>query len=354
MINKDLIVSCITGLLLAGLLASCQSISWLSVDYMQPADISFPETLKRVAVVNNMPVLADDQLLIEKKEEQPATPDVVSSLYISYWGDAPRTAEALAESLAQANYFDEVLICDSALRLTDSLPTSRRLTREEVNSLTDQLHADFLISLESIRIQTRRQVRLLPEWGLFSGTVDAKVYPVVRIYLPNRQGALSTLQESDSIYWEEEGHNEREAAGRLLDEEEVRRQASQFAGTLPINRLLPHWKSATRPLFGGGSVRMRDALVYAREQQWEEAIALWKKEFDEGKRNLHKAAAHNLAVGHEMLDRIEEAAQWALQAAKLYEGDKAYGTMTTLYAIELETRREGLQKLKMQTQRLQE
>ena len=40
-------------LLLMGslLLGSCQSVEQLSIDYMLPAEVSFPATLKRVAVV---------------------------------------------------------------------------------------------------------------------------------------------------------------------------------------------------------------------------------------------------------------------------------------------------------------
>ena len=37
---------------LTGLLAACQSIQPLSIDYMLPAEASFPATLRSVAVVN--------------------------------------------------------------------------------------------------------------------------------------------------------------------------------------------------------------------------------------------------------------------------------------------------------------
>ena len=46
-------------LLLMGslLLGSCQSVEQLSIDYMLPAEVSFPATLKRVAVVNNLSLI---------------------------------------------------------------------------------------------------------------------------------------------------------------------------------------------------------------------------------------------------------------------------------------------------------
>lgn len=59
-------------LLLMGslLLGSCQSVEQLSIDYMLPAEVSFPATLKRVAVVNNMPNVPDNKLIISEEEQK--------------------------------------------------------------------------------------------------------------------------------------------------------------------------------------------------------------------------------------------------------------------------------------------
>ena len=59
-------------LLLMGslLLGSCQSVEQLSIDYMLPAEVSFPATLKRVAVVNNMPNVPDNKLIITEEEQK--------------------------------------------------------------------------------------------------------------------------------------------------------------------------------------------------------------------------------------------------------------------------------------------
>ena len=104
-------------LLLMGslLLGSCQSVEQLSIDYMLPAEVSFPATLKRVAVVNNMPNVPDNKLIITE-EEQKKSENEVARLTNYYNGDAAITTESLAEALANENYFEEVVICDSALR----------------------------------------------------------------------------------------------------------------------------------------------------------------------------------------------------------------------------------------------
>lgn len=49
------------------LLSSCQSLEQLSIDYMIPAEISFPPMLKRVAIVNNMPDTPNNQLINQSR-----------------------------------------------------------------------------------------------------------------------------------------------------------------------------------------------------------------------------------------------------------------------------------------------
>ena len=88
---------------------------------MLPAEVSFPATLKRVAVVNNMPDIPDNKLIVSE-EEQKKSKKELARLTNYYNGDAVITTEALAESLANENYFKEVVICDSALRSKDINP----------------------------------------------------------------------------------------------------------------------------------------------------------------------------------------------------------------------------------------
>ena len=123
-------------LLLMGslLLGSCQSVEQLSIDYMLPAEVSFPATLKRVAVVNNMPNVPDNKLIISE-EEQKKSENEVARLTNYYNGDAAITTESLAEALANENYFEEVVICDSALRSKDINPRESTLSRDEVLEL---------------------------------------------------------------------------------------------------------------------------------------------------------------------------------------------------------------------------
>ena len=201
-------------------LCSCQSVEQLSIDYMLPAEVSFPATLKRVAVVNNMPNVPDNKLIITE-EEQKKSENEVARLTNYYNGDAAITTESLAEALANENYFEEVVICDSALRSKDINPRESTLSRDEVLELTQNLDVDFLIALENIQMRSNRKISYMPDWGVFLGTVDVKVYPTVRIYLPNRKGPMVTINSNDSIFWEEAGNGEASVRSRLISEEDM-------------------------------------------------------------------------------------------------------------------------------------
>ena len=345
-------------------LNACQTVEPFSVDYMMPADISFPSDLKRVAIVNNIPNVPDNKL-ISSKENKPQSETEIASRTDYYNGNAQIAAESLAESVADQNYFDLVVICDSALRSKDLHPRETRLAQEEVRQLTQELGVDFLISLENLQLKSMRKLEYMSSWNGYYATVDVKVYPTVRVYLPNRSVPMATINATDSIFWDKSGLDE-DILGQLVSEKDLVEEASAFAGTVPVKHLLPHWTTGHRYLFTGGTVNMRDAAVYVKEKNWPEAIRLWEKEFEERKGKRKMYAAYNIALGYEMQDRIEEAYHWAQEAQKVaYQIDNVSKVqkgfylpmnipnyiMTSIYVGELKERMEGMVRLRTQTNR---
>lgn len=346
------------------ILSSCQTMQELSIDYMLPAEVSFPSELKRVAIVNNTSATPDNKLI---PSDDPKKANEVSRATVYHDGDAQKATQSLAEAIAKENYFEEVIICDSALRANDITPRESILSREEVQNLTDGLGADLIISLENIQMKATRVIRHFPEWSAYQGTIDMKVYPTVRIYLPNREGPMVTINNKDSIFWEEFGATESYVRSRLAGDPKMLDEASDFAGTVPIKYILPHWKTGKRYLYISGSVNMRDAAIYVREQAWDKALALWEQTYKSVKsKKQQMAAAHNMALYYEMQDSITEAMTWATKAQELarnvekiedknskeidYNRIPNY-IMITLYMEELKVRQDGLAKLNVQMSR---
>ncbi|WP_071147029.1 DUF6340 family protein [Bacteroides ihuae] len=298
-------------------LGSCQTIEQLSIDYMVPADISFPSTLKRVAIVNNVSPNYDNKIIIEsKKSTLPKENELKRA--VTYDNGTPSvTTESLAKTLSKANYFDEVVICDSALRAKDILPREATLSKEEVQKLAENLDVDVIISLENIQLKAVRAINFIPELGIFQGTTDAKVYPTIKVYLPSRKGPMVTINTNDSIYWEETGRTEAYVLNRMISDKELIKESSDFAGTIPVKYLAPYWKTANRFIYSSGSIEMRDAAIYVREKSWEKALPLWEKAYQSKNEKQQMRSALNIALYYEMKDSIEESERWALKAQKI-------------------------------------
>ena len=270
-------------------LNACQTVEQLSIDYMLPAEVSFPANLRRVGIVNNMPENPDNKLITSSEDKNKDKTEIARRT--DYYNGDPRiTTETLAESIANENYFDLVVICDSALRSQDRAPREATLSSEEVVQLTHDLGVDFLIALENVQFRSLRKVSYLPDWRVFYGTVDVKVYPTVKVYLPNRKIPMVTVNCTDSIFWDASSSSETQ---------------------------IPYWKTAKRYLFTGGTVNMRDAAIYVKENNWPEAIRLWETEYNSKKGKKKMYAAYNIALGYEMQDSINTAYDWAVKAQEV-------------------------------------
>lgn len=222
-------------------LSSCQSLEQISIDYLQAADLSFPPQLRKVAIVNNTSNAPDNKLITQSDKIKENSP-IVSRATAYVNGDTKVATEALAEEIAHQNYFDEVVICDSALRANDKLPRESILSQEEVRKLASDLEVDLIIALENLQLKATKTIRYLDEFNCFQGAVDVKAYPTVRIYLPERSRPMNTLHPNDSIFWEEFGASAVEATTHMIPDKKMLQEAAEFAGTIPVKYIVPMWK----------------------------------------------------------------------------------------------------------------
>ncbi len=329
--------------------ASCRTIDTVSIDYLLPADVSFPPVVKTVGIVNNTPDSSLNSDIERVNDDKSISADIIAVLE----GDGKTATEELASNVADGNYFETVVICDSALRAKDLIAREVKLGREEVKELAESLNVDMILALEQVRLFLKRGIVYYPEMPFPESSVDATVHTVARVYLPNRAEPLVTLSDTDSIYW----------TGTWNVSEDMIKEASSFAATFPVKHILPTWKSVTRYYYAGESVEMRDAAVCIRENSWDEALALWQSVYAKKSEKGKMRAAHNIALYYEMKDNLEEAKSWlekamAIAEKKVKKNEKGEITETTqdytliaLYYSDLITRIGNLSKLNIQMHR---
>ena len=111
---------------------------------------------------------------------------------------------------------------------------------------------------------------------------------------------------------------------------------------------------------------MRDAAIYAKEENWSKAIELWEQTYETKKGKQKMYAAYNAALGYEMQDSIDTALEWALKAqtlareksktvpqntSEIHDGAISYYIFISMYVDELKNRKEGMARLNMQMNR---
>lgn len=331
-------IVCFINVLLVLLCTACSTINTLSFERLEAADISFPETIRKVGVVNNIPIM------------QGTEQDMAQAAGILE-GDGKVMAEALAQEMAATHYFDEIVVCDSALcPLTVSLKNREGLKEEwqghvlspsVVDEWIGNLGVDMLVAVERARIELKSDVAL-SDFGGVVPVVDGIITPMARIYVPHRDKPILAITKTDTIFWH---------VTTPLTFGKIVKESSEYAASVLVSYLIPYWKEVSRNYYDGGSVEMRDAGVYLREGDWEEAFVLWKKVYDTQKGMRKMRAAYNLALYSEMQNDYGKAKEYLEVAAGLVKKNSADAVLVRSYRKLLDLGADKNQKLLIQMKR---
>lgn len=320
---------------LALLCSACSSLNLLSLEMLNPAELSFPPAIRTVAVVDN--VSFSDTLLTHGI--------TVGTME----GDGRVLAQQLAQRLSESEYFNEVILCDSSLRRGDHRLYPATLSEQQVTELTADLQADLLLVVDELGLTTEvyrtRMESVVEGIPVLEGVAQARF----SLYVPGRATPLrSALAVQDTLQWYLVGNlNEREMVDRV-GEQLARRARSLF---------VPEWHPVERFYYGGGNVSMRDAAFFVRENQWDEAKRLWTESYESSKPTSAKRmqTALNLALCAEVQGEMEEATSYAEEALRLAKPGSTDQQLIQQYLQRvLGPKGVQMQKLRLQMERFNE
>ena len=316
------------------LFGSCSSIGYVSFERLEAGDVNYPDDIRRVGVVNNMPYFSFDNL------------NRSGFGMASLEGDGTIVADTLASLLASADYFDEVVICDSILRGTNiSFAEPYALSDVLADSLIQAMGVDVLFSLDRVKVDLSVWQEPVGWNTRFSGRVKSVITPVMVAYVPGRKTPWFAISFMDILGYE---------PYREMTLGDLRKDASTFSAYMLMEHLLPSWKAVERNYYASGSLEMRDAHVYMNENNWEGAYKLWKQVDDKNKKGQKRMkAAFNLAVYHEAHDETEQAVAYVEEALKWVKKDSYDDRMMNIYLLQLNSRIEKRKALDMQMRRFE-
>lgn len=288
---------------------------------MTPAKYSFPEGIKKVGIVNNTIVTADtvksglDTIMAHYSRSVANFHGEVG--HVSSIGKI--TAESLAKAIADQKYFDEVVICDSALRQKDPIQRERLLTVDEVSDLADGLDVDAILSVEGVYMKIVRSMKYASAIEAYRGVIDVCVCPKICVYVKGREKPIMTIVKSDTINWDQVASTPMGVESYLPNNERVISEAADFAGTIPVKLITPHWETVYRSYFSDyASTTLKNAALYVKNNQWDDAYKIWKGVYDSSKKwKKQMQMAHNIALYNEIKNDFDEAIVWETKARSL-------------------------------------
>ncbi len=339
-------------LLIVPFLASCAGIRYMSIETREPAQITLPSNVRTVLVVNNVAEQPEDIGHTIKKlgkneiEKIKASADSVAIYY----------TEALSQFLGEEEYFDDVLYDSRMLRRDNNFWLEQPLLPEVMIEMRNESGADAIISLDKLIMQTNRTDHFYQE-GYIYGEMKGSIQSIMRVYLPTMDGQIPSVQYNDSLKWEGYDIRDGRAYAELVlpTQEEAMKELAVYAAEKMTKVFSPHWEFQERWLYTSVKSTMREADLYAKNNQWTEALALWEPQYDRERSKTNKAKiAHNIAVGYEMLNEMETAVQWADMAHELMLASSSPSSLdlkrTLLYKNEITRRADTSNKLDMQNE----
>lgn len=331
-------------------LGSCAGIQYMTVETREPAQVTLPSSVKSILIVNNVLQQPDNighnikRLGKEQTDRIKVSADSIAIFY----------TEALSQFLGEEEYFNTVKYYQKPLRTDEDFWQESPIVPEIMNKLRTTTGTDAIISLDKLVLQTDWSEFFRQEGYNYAG-MTGKIHSVIRVYLPSMEGKIPVVQFTDSMKWEGYDIRDGRAYADLVipSQEKAMKQLAVFAAEKLTKVFSPHWENQNRWYYTQMSSTMREGEIFAKGNQWFNAIEKWKESYEKERNKLNQAkAAHNIALGYEMLDDMNKAYEWATTAADLFQQSTTDSSLerrrSALFKKEIERRKNTANKLNMQ------
>lgn len=304
--------------------AACSPVSKIQTEVLEPAAMAFPEQVYTVGYLVGEPH-------IEVNTRTKARPDVDArqQLWTGMMDVASTSPRFNPNGLRLLEPSSDTLSADT-------------LSWQVVEHWTDSLDLDALAVMHRFSLSDNLEKDLVFDFGASTYYFIYKVNAIVewKLYDPVQRKIFDQQQYDEQFVWESAASQEREALRQMVSLDRAFRLSSYWSGYDIGQIMFPYWVTETRSYYKRGSRNFRQARDYVEQDQWEEAIDLWRESFQRSSEELAYRAAYNIAFALEMLGEIDQAIEWLKRARQI-----KYHKKTEEYLEILQQRKDKLNKL---------
>ena len=336
----------IFGILVIAGLSSCTTSSVL-VNVQRPADITIPQDIQNVVVVNR-----------SRPSKDNLAGNIIEGL-ISGEGigvdrkGAEYCVDGLAKMLNSSERFTLKNIGGIELKGTGTSSFPIPLAWNEVKSICGSYDGDALLVLETFDSDSRtiigapvagtRKVKGIKVKELrYPATLIISVESGWRVYDVNKELIIDENKFTEIKEFKAWGSSPEIAQLNLPSKRIAIKKSGVYSGEQYGFRISPIWVKVNRTYYIGKHNELKNAKQYVKIGDWDTAIEIWMPLTKDEDLKIAARAAFNMALASEINGSLNIAIDWAKKAQKLGE-KKAYN-----YINILNRRKMDQEKLKQQ------
>ncbi|MCK4852932.1 MAG: hypothetical protein KAT31_01690 [Bacteroidales bacterium] len=291
-------------LIISLLLIGCTPMAEISIQVMEPADITIPAHVNQVAFVNRsyLPLYDHEDTSSYNRKE----------LYILDTVITNRIFLGLKDGLNESPLFNLDSIHIIQFRRSDTSDFLKPFMKDQLEIIRQSEMAEALISLEYYQLRDTigtevyyldyiayRQLITQTVWRLYDLTIDS---------------VFDEYILTDTVNWFSIGEDPDFAMSELPEFINSIRTAGYNAGFKYGHRISPAWYDVPRFYHTSGGKAMKEAAKKAASLDWKGASDIWKKLAYQENEKTATRACFNMALVCEMEDLLIPALDWAIKS----------------------------------------
>ncbi|MFC2091133.1 DUF6340 family protein [Bacteroidota bacterium] len=296
------------------------------MEILQPALITYPDSVLKIGYLNHSPLTKDafsaiNNFLMDRETLEIVDTIVTNNLLAGLW-DAIKTSDL--------SYLDSISYMVS--RRVDTLGKADMLAPSLRNTIFKHYQLDALVVMEYYFI------KLASSDPFMHGEINGPVKEFAlsadimwRVYLKSSPDPIDEYRYHDTLYYLDTYMPDKKFTMKSSD---VLRTGMYDIGYSYGMRHTTAWYEVARVIYRGGQKALIDAAELTDDGKWAEAAQIWFDFEDDINLRLAAKACNNLAVYYELQDDIEQALTYAEKAEKFWNSD-----IITSYVQELRIRK---------------
>ena len=310
-------------LLMISVFLSCGTSSVI-VNIQRPADISVPQSVQKVVVVNRSTAGKENMV-----------GNIVEGIFTGEGIGADKKGSeycimGLTQMLANSERYELGGGGDLNLKGTGTSTFPDLLDWSKVNKICDTYGADALIVLSTFDSDSRTfEGKKVVKTKTVKGAKIKEVrYPVNlvmeiesgwRIYDATTKKIVDVNKFTEVKEYVEWGSSYDEARANLPSKRQALKSSGIFSGEQYGYRITPVWVKQNRMYFIGKSEELKLAKNYVKRGDWDKAIEIWKAITDYEDYKIVRKAYYNLALASEIKGKLDTAIDYAEKAEQMGE-----------------------------------